>query len=522
MKHLISREDYIKEYLRVSKNIESNDELNEGLIGTLFGGLKMLLKKDWENVKCKNPSVLDHLKAIDKNLGGYTMTKMEFSGECDTIRQNVADYFNDILDYKLGEIEKEEKPEKFLEKENKEKEENEEEGVAKTLNLKDKTLLDSIKKYKENISIACKPSPKLREYADMMLNSIEIFVNDIIIAELEKKGLEKAKIEEENKKNEEARKKLEEEQKKKNEEARKNEEEKMKKLEKDRDDAIRSLGVKPIGSMDGDKAIDVITKQYRDMLDELKEHKKLNESALPQDYADLLKSDTYVGISKSLEELNWDSNSKEDMLYNKFIIRVILNKINTAFGVISDNKTKKLFKGIPSASVQAMMISLSNAILYGFVGDSFKIKSDNARLSLMTKCAIDSDATIGFNLPLIDPKKPDNGNFFVSVMNQFRSADISSQEVEDAIDMMSKKELKDIQSIWGGGDDKDKEDSKEMTLDEFSKAFGPDLMKAFRQNISNLFDLIVSKSKEIKEAAKKKREEEAAKAEEESKKAEDK
>ena len=522
MKHLISREDYIKEYLRVSKNIESNDELNEGLIGTLFGGLKMLLKKDWENVKCKNPSVLDHLKAIDKNLGGYTMTKMEFSGECDTIRQNVADYFNDILDYKLGEIEKEEKPEKFLEKENKEKEESEEEGVAKTLNLKDKTLLDSIKKYKENISIACKPSPKLREYADMMLNSIEIFVNDIIIAELEKKGLEKAKIEEENKKNEENRKKLEEEQKKKNEEAKKNEVEKMKKLEKDRDDAIRSLGVKPIGSMDGDKAIDVITKQYRDMLDELKEHKKLNESALPQDYADLLKSDTYVGISKSLEELNWDSDTKEDMLYNKFIIRVILNKINTAFGVISDNKTKKLFKGIPSASVQAMMISLSNAILYGFVGDSFKIKSDNARLSLMTKCAIDSDATIGFNLPLIDPKKPDNGNFFVSVMNQFRSADISSQEVEDAIDMMSKKELKDIQSIWGGGDDEDKEDSKEMTLDEFSKAFGPDLMKAFRQNISNLFDLIVSKSKEIKESAKKKREKEAAKAEEESKKKEDK
>lgn len=522
MKHLINREDYINEYLRVSKNIESNNELNEGLIGTLFGGLKMLLKKDWENVKCKNPSVLDHLKAIDKNLGGYTMTKMEFSGECDTIRQNVADYFNDILDYKLGEIEKEEKPEKFLEKENKEKEESEEEGVAKTLNLKDKTLLDSIKKYKENISIACKPSPKLREYADMMLNSIEIFVNDIIISELEKKGLEKAKIEEENKKNEENRKKLEEEQKKKNEEARKNEEEKMKKLEKDRDDAIRSLGVKPIGSMDGDKAIDVITKQYRDMLDELKEHKKLNESALPQDYADLLKSDTYVGISKSLEELNWDSDTKEDMLYNKFIIRVILNKINTAFGVISDNKTKKLFKGIPSASVQAMMISLSNAILYGFVGDLFKIKSDNARLSLMTKCAIDSDATIGFNLPLIDPKKPDNGNFFVSVMNQFRSADISSQEVEDAIDMMSKKELKDIQSIWGGGDDKDKEDSKEMTLAEFSKAFGPDLMKAFRQNISNLFDLIVSKSKEIKETAKKKREKEAAKAEEESKKAEDK
>lgn len=516
MKHLINREDYINEYLHVSKNIESDNELNEGLIGTLFGGLKMLLKKDWDNIKCKNPSVLNHLKAIDKSLGGYTMTKMEFSGECNAIRQNVADYFNDILDYKLGEIEKEENPEKFLEKENKEKEESEEEGVAKKLNLKDKTLLDSIKKYKENISIACKPSSKLREYADIMLNSIDIFVNDIILDELEKKGLEKAKIEEENKKNEANRRKMEEEQKKKNEESRKAEEEKMKKLEKDRDDAIRSLGVKPIGSMDGDKAIDVITKQYSDMLEELKGHKKLNESALPQDYADLLKSDTYIGISKSLEELNWDTDTKEDMLYNKFTIRVILNKINTAFNVISDNKTKKLFKGVPSVSVQAMMISLSNAILYGFVGDKFKIKSDNARLSLMTKCSIDSDATIGFNLPLIDPKKPDNGNFFVSIMNQFRSADISSQEVDDAIDMMSKKELKDIKSIWGG-DDKDKS-SKEITISEFAKEFGSDLMKTFRQNISNLFDMIVSKSKQIKEDAKKAREDESEKAQQESEK----
>ena len=515
MKHLISREDYINEYLRVSKNIESDNELNEGLIGTLFGGLKMLFKKDWENIKCKNPSVLNHLKAIDKNLSGYTMTKMQFSGECNTIRQNVADYFNDILDYKLGEVEKEDKPEKFLKKEKKEKENSKEKGVAKTLNLKDKTLLDSIKKYKENISIACKPSSKLREYADIMLNSIDIFVNDIILAELEKKGLEKEKIEEEKKKNEENRKKMAEEQKKKNEENRKAEEEMMKKLAKDRDDAIRTLGVKPIGNMDGDKAIDVITKQYSDMLGELKGHTKLNESALPQDYADLLKSDTYVGISKSLEELNWDTDKKEDMLYNKFTIRVILNKINTTFNVLSDNKTKKLFKGVPSASVQAMMISLSNAVLYGFVGDKFKIKNDNARLSLMTKCAIDSDATIGFNLPLIDPKKPDNGNFFVSIMNKFRSDDISSTEVDAAIESMSEKELKDIKSIWSGDDDK-KKDSKEMTISEFAKEFGPDLMKAFRQNMSNLFDMIVSKSKQIKEDAKKAREDEAAKAQKES------
>lgn len=514
MKHLINREDYIKEYLRISDSIENENELYEGLLGTLFGGLKMLFKKDWANIKCKNPSVLEHLKAIDKSLGGYTMMKMQFSGECTTIRQNIADYFSDIIDYKLAQIEKEEDPNKFLKKEKKEKEENKEaKGVAKKLNLKDKTLLDSLDKYKSNINTACKPSPKLREYADMMLNSVETFVNDIVLAELEKKGLEKAKIEEEKKKNEEMRKKMKEEQKKKNEESKKAEEEAMKKLEKERDDAIRSLGVKPIGAMDGDKAIDTIVKQYSDMLGELKKNgSKVNESALTQDYSDLLKSDTYVGISKSLEELNWNTDKKEDEIYNKFTIKVILNKINTAFNIISNNnKTKKSFKEVPSASVQAMMMSLSNAVLYGFVGDKFKIESDEARLSLMTKCAIDSDATIGFNLPLIDSKKPDNGNYFVSIMNQFRSADISSQEVDDAIEMMTKEELKDIKSIWGK-----KKKSKEMSIEEFAKEFGPDLMKAFRQNMSNLFDMIVSKSKQIKEEVQKAREAEAAKAQQES------
>ena len=303
-------------------------------------------------------------------------------------------------------------------------------------------------------------------------------------------------------------KKKKEEIKKKNEESKKASEEAIKKLESERDDVIKSLGVKPIGPMDGDKAIDVITKQYSDMIAEFNGI-KLNESVLPKNYKEIFRSDTYIGIQKSLEELNWkwDDNKKEEILY-KFTIRVILNKINTTFNIISDNKAKELFKGVPSASVQAMMISISNAILYGFVGDKFKIKSDEARLSLMTKCAIDSDATIGFNLPLIDPKKPDNGNFFVSIMEQFRSDDISSKEVEDAIKKM-KKELKDIKSIWGD-DDKDKS-SEEMTISKFKKEIGSDLMKNFRQNMSDLSDMIISKSKQIKEEVKKAREAESEK-----------
>ena len=138
MKHLINREDYIKEYLRINRSvnniieneIENENELYEGLLSSLFGGLKMLFKKDWENIKCKNPSVLEHLKDIDKKLAGYTMMKMQYSSECQNIRQNIADYFNDILEYKLLQIEKEENADKFIEKENTEKEENTENNVS--------------------------------------------------------------------------------------------------------------------------------------------------------------------------------------------------------------------------------------------------------------------------------------------------------------------------------------------------------------------------------------------------------
>ena len=532
MKHLINREDYIKEYLRISNYIEiksevkNENELYEGLLSSLFGGLKMLFKKDWANIKCKNPSVLEHLKAMDKKLAGYTMIKMQYSSECQNIRQNIADYFNDILEYKLLQIEKEENADKFIEQENTEKEENTEANkVARMLNLKDKTLLDSLKKYKDNIATQCKANPKLREYADQMLNSVVTFVNDIVLAELEKKGADKSKIDEERKKIEDEKKKMDEEIKKRDEEAKKASEEAMKKLKDERDKALTALGVKPIGDMGGDKAIETITKQLEDVLKDFN-NAKVNESALPGNYGEILSGDTYIGLQKSLEEIDWEAEGKEEVneLYNRLFIRVIVNKINTAFGVILKSKDK--FKETPSASAQAMLVSLTNAIIYGYVGNKFKIENNDndARLSLMTKCAIDSDATIGFNLPLIDDSKPDNGNFFVSIMNQFKSDNISSQEVEDVVLNMTPEELKKLYDVWNkkneessvdsneenNKDDgaKEKEDDKkEVAADpnnhkefatEFAKVFGADMMKSFQGNMKTLFDLIVKKAEEIK------------------------
>ena len=494
MKHLINREEYIKEYLRVS-NIENNNDnmLYESLLSTVFGGLKMLFKKDWENIRCKNPSVLDYLKEIDKSLSGYTMVKMEFSNECNNIRQNIADYYNDILDYKLLQLEKEENAEKFLENEKNEtediekneKDEKRVDAVGKILNIKDKTLLDSLKKYVENIKTNSSKSPKLKEYADQMLNAVIVTVNDIILKELEKKGVDKAKLEEERKKLEEEKKHLEEIRKKMDEVAKKASEEALNELSKERDDAMKKIGVNPIGAMDGSKAVEMITKQFSDMLKEFN-NLKVDKSECKNIYNDVFKSDTYIGIERDIKDLDlkFDGSAHGDVrIRDKFLISVILNKINTVFKVVLKNKD--MFKGVPSASVQAMMVSLANAIIYGFTKkDEFKNKDEKSRLSLMARCIIDSDATLGFNLPLVKPENPKDGNFFVGVMNQFRNNDISSEEIKDI--------LEKIDNTGSGNTDR-------RLITNIHGDDGSKLMKNFRQNISNLFKEITDEAKKIKE-----------------------
>lgn len=539
MKHLINRENYIKEYLR--KNVDNENDINEGLLSTVFGGLKMLLKKDWANVKCKNPSVLTYLKDIDKSLEGYTMTKMEFSGECTTIRQNVANYFSDILDYKLKQIEKLESDkdiDEYLERENKEREDVEKKDpdaenpenkksigtnfVSKLLNIKDDKLKENLKKYKENIKSVCKKSPKLQEYADQLLNSVIVFVNDVLIQELEKKEVNektKQKLEEIKKKNEEEEKKFDKKLKELSKKANKANEEELKKLSADREKTLKDIGITPIGAMSGDKAIDTIVKQFSDMLGKF-EDLKLNESVLPGNYSNILKNDSYIGIQKSLEKLNWNisKNSKTTKLEasDKFLIRVILSKINTVFKVLSKNE--KMFKYTPSISVQAMMVALSNAIIYGFIGEQEKkngkeFNIDDELLTIMTKCAIDSDATIGFSIPPMDINNPENGNFFVSIMNELRNVDIK-KEVDAVVQSTNENEKILIIKAW-----LENENKKYNKGDDLSKKFKEwynSKNGEFVENMGELIEIILKKAKEIKEDAEKARKVEAEKSQQES------
>lgn len=507
MKHLINREDYIKEYLRVvntemlvdnDPRLESGDEVYEGLLGTLFGGLKMLLKRDWANIKCKNSSVLKHLQEMDKTLSGFTMTKMQYSGECNTIRQNLADYFNDILDYKLSQVEKAEDANKFIDKEEKEieDEESDAKGVEKSLNLRDKTLLDSLKKYKDNISSACKPSPKLREYADQMLNSIETFTNSAVIAALDQKGADKEKLEKKTKKNEERAKKIKEEMDKKNEESKKAEEEAMKQLNDERDRLIKSIGGTLIGPMSGDKAVSTIASAFDSMVGEINSE-EVSESKVPTAIDAWIADDTYIGIKNIFEYFDWSSGK-----IDKLNAKIILNKINDEFKEIDSNKSQ--YTDVPSTSIQAMMIAISFVVVYGIKGAKYIGGKDDDVVSLISKCAIDSDATIGFSLPLIDDKKPENGNVFVSILNKLRDTEIDVKYLEEITKTMSDEEKKSLAKNHDGD------------FSKFLKSRSDKLTTLIKQHISKLSQNALELAKKIKEDVKKKREAEAVKAQQES------
>ena len=160
------------------------------------------------------------------------------------------------------------------------------------------------------------------------------------------------------------------------------------------------------------------------------------------------------------------------------------------------------------------MVALSNAIIYGFVGDEkFKIKDNTNVLELLTKCAIDSDATIGFNLPLLDANKPENGNLFVNIMNQFRESDVNPDEIKNIVDATSEKErILVLKAFKKYKKDNSDEDNLKIFTD-WAKV----KMDDFRKNMGDLFKDIQDRANQIKEETQKEREAEAAKAQQKSK-----
>jgi hypothetical protein len=95
-------------------------------------------------------------------------------------------------------------------------------------------------------------------------------------------------------------------------------------------------------------------------------------------------------------------------------------------------------------------------------------------------------------------------------MDKLRSGEVSKEEIEIVVDSLKEDKIKIAVAKSLGGKD-------ETYFEKWAKIE----MGKFAQNISKTYDqIIISKAKELKEAAQKEREKEAAKAEQESQSAE--
>lgn len=426
-KHILTRDSFVNEIY----SQKPQEEMNEGILDFF----KSMLGKEWNSIKSKNTPLRDEIKKVDRSLGGFSFIKMSKAGVCKEIRQVVCDFANDLLDAKMKEFEDGKKLQKTLmglknadEVTDEDKKSIENSGKVsdylKKFDLKDKALIDKLQTHEKRIKTICDGNPDLIKWSNLLMDGVRNIINDYIINEYEKtedlsdkekKKLEKTKKELENKqkKDEEDRKKIDAEQKKK-------QEEQIKQLEKEREDAIAGVNATPIKNQTGDKAHQTLKSEFDDI------YAKFNESNKSHQYSfnslilegdekwnekkKILQGDVHLGLG------NIARDDIEDLKYPKKVLEIL----NILVGIIDEvSKQGKMFKEVPSDSVQAMYIGLSTLIQHSLSDGNL----DDKTKELLARCSIDSDKTVGFGLPLLNPKNPKDGNIFASIAQKLTNVE---------------------------------------------------------------------------------------------------
>lgn len=505
---ILTRDSFVNEVY--SKRCEN--ELNEGI----FDFFKTLMKQEWSNVKSKDATIKQKLEQADKNLKGFTVLKMKKAGACAEIRQQLCDFANTLWEAKLKEFEDGKKLQKMLMGlKDKDKITSEDEETVsnsgkvskymKQFNIKDKSLADKLTNYETRINQACKGDPDLTRWANILKADIRNIVNDMIIEKYDKEEAETDKEKEAVKKAKEIEKAQIEAQKKeaeqKNKEQEKKQEEALKKIEKERTDVLASVGVKPLKNQTGDKAVSTLMGAFnniKDQLQKLADDKKdenndknddsskstvadslkysfknvINESeenenkGMSEDVKKILQSDLYFG----LKQLSENENISDDG------VNIIIAEMSVVFDAcekLSTGELKNAIKQVPSDAIQAMFVGLAQTIVFALTNED--INSHKEILDLLARCAIASDKTLGYGLPAMEEGNDKSGNVFTTIMQT----------------------LKDANDKAGVFKDKD------------------ELLKKFKENITNIFDDITKKAEELKEARQKEDEKESNEVEKE-------
>ena len=363
MDKILKRDDFI--ILMEQKEYENLVSVNEGLLKNLFGVVKNLFKKDWATIK-GDSQIIRVYKELDDNLSGFTMMKLSKKDECNQIRQELVDFACDWYDLKM----------------NKAKEDGTDPKPAKSMKFKNDTLRENIEHLNKKIRDIAGKDEQMIKWAETLRDDMKIVINRSILEDIKdeeaKKELE-AKIAEETKKQEEINKVME-----------KWQNDQLKEIQTEREKLISDAQATPITEGSGDKAIGSLEDDYK------------NTKTNDEPDVKKISKDELLGLKSIF--------TKDDLDGDKDSISKTYKILDSFYDSL--NKDLDKFKEVPAQSVQAMCIAVNAFVKICIFGDE---KYDNL-LPIMTKCAIVSDGTVSYNLPLNDQEGDKLGNYFTDTV----------------------------------------------------------------------------------------------------------
>ena len=363
MDKILKRDDFI--ILMEQKEYENLVSVNEGLLKNLFGVAKNLFRKDWKSIK-GDPQIIRVYKELDDNLSGFSMMKLSKKGECNKIRQELVDFACDWYDLKM----------------NKAKEDGTDPKPAKSMKFKNDTLRENIESMEKRIKDIAKDDEQMLKWANTLKEGMKTVINRSILEDMKdeeaKKELE-TKIAEDMKKQEEINKVME-----------KWQNDQLKEIQTEREKLISDAQATPITEGSGDKAIGSLEDDYK------------NTKTNDEPDVKKISKDELLGLKSIF--------TKDDLDGDKDSISKTYKILDSFYDSL--NKDLDKFKEVPAQSVQAMCIAVNAFVKICIFGDE---KYDNL-LPIMTKCAIVSDGTVSYNLPLNDQEGDKLGNYFTDTV----------------------------------------------------------------------------------------------------------
>lgn len=439
MYKILKRDDFIREIytpMMEQKEYEKMVAVNEGLLKNLFGVVKNLFKKDWDSIKCNNPELIQVYKELDDNLTGFSFMKLSKKGQCNQIRQELVDFAYDWYDKMMNDAKKDET----------------DPSPVKNMDFDDKLLKSNLEETQNKIDDICGDDEQMKKWAKMLMRDMKLVINrtihDDIKDENARKELEamnKEDMEKSIKNNEEINKEME-----------KIQNDQLREVEKEREKTIQSVKSTSIDEkLPGNTAAENLCGEFNKIRVSVEKAKKAIPPAGP------FKKDALLGFNGIFSDEDYAKGDEFKVAYK------LMDSFYTA---LNTKKVLDLFKTTPSQSVQAMCIALNAFIKYSVYGDT---KYDKALLNTMAKCAVTSDGTVGFNLPISQDEKTKKDMSYFSKIAY----------------MISRKEFKDAKN-------------KEIEYPE-----------AFEKNATNLLNKIIKDAEKLKKESEKKNDEVAKKIE---------